>query len=237
VSRGGVASGADRAIVELAGSIVHEVSQPLGAISSSADACMRWLDRNPPSIADAREAIENIRTDVKRAADMIKGLRALARKSDFEPVQVEINDAISEALALLRNDLERCSVELRVEFFSEKRAVLGDRIQLQQVLVNLVRNGIEAMNTVTDRARVVAVVTAIDGDEAVISVEDAGIGMDQQISERMCEPLLTTKIEGMGMGLFICRSIVEAHRGKLSGARAHPHGTIMRFTVPLAEAR
>jgi len=222
---------------ELAGSIIHEVNQPLAAIMTNAEACLRWLDRDTPELPEARAAIARVTRDGQRAADVIKGLRALAHRSGLELVQVDINDAVREVLALLRGELERGKVVLHVDLFAENTSILGDRVQLQQVLVNLIRNGIDAMNAVADRPRMLRISSALEADEAVISVEDTGAGLDPAISERMFEPLFTTKPSGMGMGLSICRSIVEAHRGRLWASPSVPYGTIMRFTLPLAGAQ
>ena len=220
---------------ELAGSIIHEINQPLGAVIGNAEVCLRWLDRDPPDIAEARDSITRLARDGRRAADVIKGLRALARKSGLELTNVDINSAIREVLVLLRGEMERGAVVLRVDLFHFARPVNGDRVQLQQVLLNLIRNGIEAMSAVSDRPRVLRISSELtEAGEALVAVEDSGIGLSATTADRIFEPLFTTKLNGMGMGLSVCRSIVEAHHGRLAALPNSPYGTIFRFTVPCA---
>jgi C4-dicarboxylate-specific signal transduction histidine kinase len=174
----------------------------------------------------------------RRAADVIKCLNALARKSGFELARIDINDAILEVLAVLRSELERGGVVLNVELFAADRPVLADRIQVQQVLLNLIRNGIEAMSNVTDRARNLRISSQpTENGEALVAVEDSGVGLDTAVAYHVFDPLFTTKPEGMGMGLSICRSIVDAHRGRLWASPCLPHGTVFRFMVPFADVR
>jgi C4-dicarboxylate-specific signal transduction histidine kinase len=222
---------------ELAGSIIHEINQPLAAMLMSAEACLNWLNRDQPDLDEARSAISRLARDSKRAADVIKGLRALAQRSGVELRSVDINDAIREVLALLRGDLERGGVVLDVDLLADDRPVHGDRVQLQQVLLNLIRNGIEAMSAVADRTRILKISSqAAESGKALVSVEDTGAGIDKETADRMFEPLFTTKANGMGMGLSICRSIVEAHRGRLWATPNRPRGTVFQFTVPFATA-
>jgi predicted ATPase/signal transduction histidine kinase/GAF domain-containing protein len=221
---------------ELAGSIIHEISQPLAAIVTNAEACLRWLNRDVPDLDEARDAVSDLARAGRRAADVVKSLKTLARKSGIELTKVDLNDAIQEVLAVLRNELERGRVVLNVELFAGDRPVLADRIQLQQVLLNLIRNAIEAMSTVTDRARKLRISwQPTDNGEALVAVEDSGTGLEADAADRVFEPLFTTKPEGMGMGLSICRSIVDAHRGRLWASLCLPHGTVFRFTVPFAD--
>lgn len=223
---------------ELAGSIIHEINQPLAAIVTNAEASLRWLDREVPELDEAREAISDLVRAGRRAADVIKRLNALARKSGFELARIDINGAIQEVLAVLRSELERGGVVLNVELFAGDRPVLADRIQLQQVLLNLIRNGIEAMSNVTDRARNLRISSQpTENGEALVAVEDSGMGLDTATADRVFDPLFTTKPDGMGMGLSICRSIVDAHRGRLWASPCLPHGTVFRFTVPFADVQ
>jgi signal transduction histidine kinase len=218
---------------ELAGSIIHEINQPLGAVIGNAEVCLRWLNRDPPDIAEARDSITRLARDGRRAADVIKGLRALARKSGLELTNVDINDAIREVLVLLRGEMERGTIVLHVDLFDVEMPVSGDRVQLQQVLLNLIRNAMEAMSGVMDRPRILRISSAItDAGEVLVAVEDAGTGLSPDAADRIFEPLFTTKPSGMGMGLSVCRSIVEAHGGRLSALSNSPYGTIFRFTVP-----
>ena len=221
---------------ELAGSIIHEVIQPLTAIVTNAEACLSWLNREQPDLAKARSTISDLARDGQRAADVVKGLRALVRRSGSEMTKVDINDAIREVLTLLRGELQRGGAVLQVDLAADDIPILGDRIQLQQVLLNLVRNGIEAMSTISDRPRVLRIRSELtENGEALVVVEDTGVGLDPVSADRIFDPLFTTKLDGMGMGLSICRSIVEAHRGRLWASPTLAHGTVLRFTVPLAE--
>jgi PAS domain S-box-containing protein len=223
---------------ELAGSIIHEINQPLAAVLGNAEVCRRWLNRDPPELTEARDAISRLEQDGRRAADVVKGLRALARKSDLELTNVDINDAIQEVLALLRGELEGGAVVLQVDLVAADRPVLGDRVQLQQVLLNLIRNGIEAMSAVADRRRILRLsAQPNEMSEVLIAVEDSGTGLAPATVDRVFDPLFTTKPNGMGMGLAICRSIVEAHRGRLWASPNLPHGTTFQFTVPLIAVR
>jgi predicted ATPase/signal transduction histidine kinase/GAF domain-containing protein len=220
---------------ELAGSIIHETNQPLAAIVMNAEACLRWLNRDPPNLEEARSAIARLARDSQRAADVIKGLRALARKSGSELTHVDVNDAIREVLLLLGGELERGAVVLHVDLLKLERTVLGDRVQLQQLMLNLIRNAIEAMGTVADRPRILRISSELKAsNELLVAVADSGAGLDSEIQDRIFEPLFTTKREGMGMGLSICRSIVQTHRGRLWASPNAPHGTIFQFTVPFA---
>ena len=201
---GGAGAGVEsRPWGELAGSIIHEINQPLAAIVTNAEASLRWLDREVPELDEAREAISDLVRAGRRAADVIKRLNALARKSGFELARIDINGAIQEALAVLRSELERGGVVLNVELFAGDRPVLADRIQLQQVLLNLIRNGIEAMSNVTDRARNLRISSQpTENGEALVAVEDPCMGLDTATADRVFDPLFTTKPDGMGMGLL-----------------------------------
>jgi C4-dicarboxylate-specific signal transduction histidine kinase len=201
----------------------------------NAEACLRWLNRDPPNLEEARSAIARLARDSQRAADVIKGLRALARKSGSELTHVDVNDAIREVLLLLGGELERGAVVLHVDLLKVERTVLGDRVQLQQLMLNLIRNAIEAMGTVADRPRILRISSELKAsNELLVAVAESGAGLDSEIQDRIFEPLFTTKLEGMGMGLSICRSIVQTHRGRLWASPNAPHGTIFQFTVPFA---
>jgi C4-dicarboxylate-specific signal transduction histidine kinase len=220
---------------ELALSIIHEVIQPLTAIVTNAEACLNWLGQDRPDLGKARSTISDIVRDGQRTAVVAKGLRALVRRSGSEMTKVLINDAIREVLTLLRSELQRGGVALQIDLSADDIPILGDRIQLQQVLLNLVRNGIEAMSTISDRPRVLRIRSEPrENGEALVAVEDTGVGLDPVTADRIFDPLFTTKLDGMGMGLSICRSIVEAHRGRLWASPTLAHGTVLRFTVPLA---
>jgi signal transduction histidine kinase len=220
---------------ELAASLSHELRQPLAAIVMSGSATLRWLDREPPDLAEARDAATRIVREGQRADEVICGLRALASKSGPRLATLDIDDVIQGVLALTRSELQPHDVVLRTELAAGNRPVVGDRVQLQQVLLNLILNGLDAMKTVTGRARELAVRSALtEPGSVLVSVEDSGVGLDPAIAQRIFEPFFTTKDDGLGMGLSICRSIVDAHGGHLWASPRLPHGTALRFTVPIA---
>jgi PAS domain S-box-containing protein len=213
---------------ELAASIAHEVNQPLTAIVTNAGACLRYLD-------EARQAVERIVRDGHRAGDVVKSIRGLTRKSSAEMSQLDINDTIADILTLLKGELRRQDVTLETDLSADVGPVNGDRVQLQQVMLNLIKNGIEAMSGVTGRPRVLRVSSRLEGhDMALVAVEDTGSGLDPASFESIFDAFFTTKQEGMGMGLAICRSIIESHGGSLWATPRQPHGSIFRFTVGLA---
>jgi C4-dicarboxylate-specific signal transduction histidine kinase len=222
---------------ELTASIAHEINQPLAAIASNGAAGLRWLNRATPELDEVRAALAHVVSDATRAADVIRGLRALANKTESRLTALDIDDAIDEVLALTRSEVQRHDVVLRTRLTIGDQPVLGDRVQLQQVVLNLILNGIDAVRAVADRVRELTVSSAVAGPGiALVSVEDSGAGVDPTIAQRMFEPFVTTKPSGLGMGLSICRSIIEAHGGRLGVSPGVPHGTIFHFTVPLAEA-
>jgi predicted ATPase/signal transduction histidine kinase len=220
---------------ELAASIAHEINQPLAGLVMSADAGLRWLNRQQPELDEARAAFSRIASDGKRAGDVIKGLRSLARKSGPELAMFDIDDAIRQVLTLTGGTLRQQNVAVQADLFAAGRPVLGDRVQVQQVLLNLVMNGIEAMTTITDRLKALTIASGLSSDGAVlVSVTDTGTGLDAAIADRIFDALFTTKSEGMGMGLSICRSIVEAHGGHLWVSPNQPYGSVFQFTLPSA---
>jgi C4-dicarboxylate-specific signal transduction histidine kinase len=168
-----------------------------------------------------------------RASEVIRGLRALARKSGPQLAKLDIDDVISEVLVLARGELRRHDVVLRTELAAEDRPVMGDRVQLQQVLLNLIMNGVQAVREVTERKRELTVSSTVEPGSVLVSVKDTGAGLDPAVAERIFQPFFTTKSDGLGMGLAICRSIIEAHGGRLWMSPRAPHGADVRFTVPL----
>ena len=222
---------------ELAASIAHEINQPLAAIVSQGSAGLRWLKRKTPEIEEAYGAFSQIVSNGQRAADVIRGLRSLAKKSGPQITTLDIDDAIREVVALTHGEVQRNGVALRIDLAVANQLVPGDRVQLQQVLLNLILNGVDAMKTVTDRARELTVSSArADASSVLVSVGDSGPGLDPAIAQRIFEPLVTTKPDGLGMGLSICRSIIDAHGGRLWVSPGVPHGTLFRFTVPTGVA-
>ena len=219
---------------ELAASIAHEINQPLAAIATSSNACLRWLARTPPDLDAASRAAARISQDAHRAGDVIRSLRALAGKSGPHLMPFDIDGAIQEVLALTRTDLHRHGVELQMDLSVQVPPVTGDRVQLQQVLLNLVMNAIQAMATISDRRRELTIsASPVPPEHVQVTVEDTGPGLDPASVQRIFDPFFTTKSDGLGLGLSISRSIIEAHGGKLWASRRAPHGTAFHFTLPV----
>jgi PAS domain S-box-containing protein len=219
---------------ELTASIAHEVNQPLAAVIANADACLRWLDRDPPDLAAARRSAEWVISDSNRASQVIRRVRALANKTDIQKVPLDVNDVVRDVIALVQGELSSHLVSLRTELTPALPMIIGDRVQLQQVIINLVMNGIEAMQTVTDRPREVVIRSGQDETRQVLlGVTDCGIGISAENANRLFTAFFTTKSGGMGMGLSICRSIVEAHGGRLWASANVPHGAMFQFTLPV----
>ncbi|MGF6311654.1 PAS domain S-box-containing protein [Bradyrhizobium sp. i1.8.4] len=219
---------------ELTASIAHEVNQPLAAVIANAEASLRWLDRDPPDLAATRRSVEWAISDASRASDVIRGVRALANKADIERVSLDVNDIIRGVIALVQHELFSHGVSLRTELVPAPSMVLGDRVQLQQVMINLVMNGIESMESVTDRPRELVIRSRGDDAQRVhVSVADRGVGISSGDTDQLFKAFFTTKSGGMGMGLSICRAIVEAHGGRLSASRNEGPGATFEFGLPL----
>jgi PAS domain S-box-containing protein len=217
----------------LTSSIAHEVNQPLGAIVTNANAALRWLAGQPPHIDEARETLTRIIRDGHRAGEVIGGVRALLKKTATTTTRVELNALIQDTMTLVQGELRRHRILLRTELAEDLPPVAGDRVQLQQVILNLMMNGIEAMSAVTDRPRELLIRSRSNASGAVlVSVQDAGTGLDPQGAEQLFEAFYTTKAEGMGMGLAICRLIVEGHGGRLWASANEPYGAVFQFTLP-----
>lgn len=220
---------------ELAASIAHEVNQPLMAVVTNADTCSRWLAQDPPDLDEARQAAERTVSAGHRAADIVRTIRALARKSAPEMTRFDVNAAIADVLTLTRGELQRYDVLLETELAADLEPVSGDRGQMQQVILNLIVNGIEAMTADIDRPRVLQLSSRMaEPGNVLIAVADTGTGLDPTKASHIFDAFFTTKPEGMGMGLSICRSIVEAHGGRLWASPNSPRGSIFQFTVPVA---
>jgi PAS domain S-box-containing protein len=219
---------------ELTASIAHEVNQPLAAVVANADACLRWLDRDSPDLAAARRSVEWVISDSCRASEVIQRVRALAKKSAIEKVPLDVNDVVKEAIALVQRELSSHLVSLRTELAPSLPIILGDRVHLQQVIINLVMNGIEAMLPITDRSRELVIRSGQDETHRlVVSVTDCGVGISSENADRVFDAFFTTKSGGMGMGLSICRSIMEAHGGRLWPTANVPHGATFHLTLPV----
>lgn len=219
---------------ELTASIAHEINQPLAAVIANADACLAWLQRSPPDLKAAGRSVEWIIEDGKRASDVIRHVRALAKRTEIEMAPLDANLVVREAVALVQREMANHAVSVRMELSSALPKIFGDRIQLQQVLINLIMNGIEAMEDVHDRPRELAIRSAADGEGAMlVSVADCGVGIHEQAIDRLFTPFFTTKSGGMGMGLSICRSIIETHGGRLSAAPNQSGGATFQIILPL----
>jgi signal transduction histidine kinase len=219
---------------ELTASIAHEVNQPLGAVMFNAEACMSWLDRNPPNMNEAHAALQRILRDGTRAGEVIQRIRALAKKTDAKMTPLNLNEVLSESLSFVQHELSSSQVALHVEHAGTLPVILADRVQLQQVILNLVMNGIEAMQPITDRARELVIRSEQDDAQHVrVTVTDCGAGFSAESTDRLFNTFFTTKSSGLGMGLSICRSIIELHGGRIWAVPNVPHGAIVQFTLPL----
>jgi PAS domain S-box-containing protein len=224
------------ALGELTTSIAHEVAQPLGGMIAGAGAGLRWLSTVPPNIAEARVALDNIAADGKRAREVIARIRAFTKRQVPRREKLDVNQQVLEVLALTDRELRGHDIVLRTQLERTLPGVAGDRIQLQQVLVNLIMNAIEAMSGIRDRLRELTVVSGQDGPKAVrIEVRDSGTGLDSKGAERVFEAFYSTKAEGIGIGLSISRSIVEAHGGRLWASPNEPHGAVFGVSLPVWE--
>jgi PAS domain S-box-containing protein len=221
------------ALGELAASIAHEVNQPLAAVVSHAAACRRWLDREPPDLKEARGTVQAIIKDGTRAGEVIQRVRALVSKAPDQRAALHINDVIDEVISLVQHELLSHQVSLRLELCPDLPVVIADRVQLQQVILNLVINAIEAMQPVTGRSRELVIRTGRHQDgQVLVTVKDCGIGFATGNADRLFDAFFTTKSSGMGMGLSICRSIVGAHGGRLSASANAGPGATFQFTLP-----
>jgi PAS domain S-box-containing protein len=220
---------------ELAASIAHEVNQPLAAIMANAEACLRWLGSASPNMDAARRSVEWIIDDGSRAAEVIGRIRALAAKKGGVKTRLDINEVINEVRALVQRQLSDSRVSLRMELAPVALMVRADRVQLQQVIINLVMNGIEAMQPVTDRPHELTIRSQQNrANQALVMVEDRGVGISSaENPDRLFDAFFTTKSNGLGLGLSICRSIIEAHGGHLSASGNAGEGATFQFTLPL----
>ena len=216
----------------LAAAIAHEINQPLAAVITNGSACLRWLAGTTPNLDEARQAVGRIIRDGNRASDVIAKIRALLRKTGTEKERLDMNDVIREVVALAQSEIRRNGVALRAQLEGNIPPVLGDRVQLQQVVLNLIMNGIEAMSAIGDRPRELIISTQSgEIDQVHVTVQDSGIGLDPKSMERIFDAFYTTKSEGMGMGLAISRSIVENHDGRLWAVPNDGPGATFQLTL------
>jgi C4-dicarboxylate-specific signal transduction histidine kinase len=216
---------------ELTASIVHEVNQPLAAIATNGEAALRFLHRAEPDLHEVDEAIAAMIGDSRRASDVIQRVRALCRKSDLQLVRLDIGTMIDDSLLLMQREIRDHRVSLRRDLPPTLPPVQGDRVQLQQVIINLVLNAMEAMASVTDRPRDLIIRSRQEGDQVLVAVEDSGTGIEPHRVDRLFGSFYTTKPGGLGMGLSICRSIIEAHGGKLWASPNAGPGATFQFTL------
>jgi C4-dicarboxylate-specific signal transduction histidine kinase len=225
---------------ELTGSLAHEVNQPLAAVVTNASACLRWLAGVTPNLDEARTAVERIIRDANRASGVIAHTRALLKKSVGEQAPLDVTELIRVVIVVIQPEVKRQRVVIRERLAENLGPVLAARVELQQVMLNLIVNGIEAMADVSDRPRELAVTSESqslpNGRGVRVAVEDAGVGIDEERLDQLFEPFFTTKPHGLGMGLSICRSIVHAHGGRLWASRNAGHGTTFQFVLPCTTA-
>jgi PAS domain S-box-containing protein len=220
---------------ELSASIAHEINQPLSAIITNGRACERFLDFSPPDLDEVKDAVGEIVRDGKRASEVLSRIRAMSKNSAPERGPVDVNLAIAEVLALTRDELHRHRISVMTGLHSNLPVTMADRVQLQQVVLNLVMNGIDAMRAVTDRPRNLTVRSQLsDQGNIVVNVADSGVGLDPRNRDRIFDSFFTTKPEGMGMGLAISNTIIQAHHGQLWAESGTPFGAVFGFTLPLA---
>jgi C4-dicarboxylate-specific signal transduction histidine kinase len=221
---------------ELAASIAHETTQPIAAIVTCGDAALRWLNRPQPDLAEAKQSITQMIRDAKRASDVIQRIRAMAKKHEGPAARFALNGTVEEALELVRGELDRHSVAVRVQLAEPSPVVCGDRVQLQQVLINVIMNGTQAMAGQNASRRLHVATRMFDDNHAHVIVEDSGPGIGEESAGRIFNAFFTTKADGMGMGLSICRSIVEAHGGRIWAESPEEGGARLQFVLPVEEA-
>jgi C4-dicarboxylate-specific signal transduction histidine kinase len=217
---------------ELTASLAHEVNQPIAAAVTDANTCLRWLTRDQPDLEEARQAASRVVKDATRAAEIITRIRSLFKKSTQERALVDVNEVIYEMIVLLRSEATRYSVSVRTELAADLPHVMGDRLQLQQVLMNLMINGIDAMKDIEGSRELVIRSQRADDDQLMLAVSDTGVGLPRQQADQIFDAFFTTKVHGTGMGLRISRSIVESHGGRLWAADNLPRGASFHLTLP-----
>jgi C4-dicarboxylate-specific signal transduction histidine kinase len=222
---------------QLSASIAHEINQPIAAVIANASAGLRWLSARPPELEQVRQALGRIVRDGTRAGEVIGRIRALVKKvPPRRELFLDINQAIREVIALTQTEMQRNDVSLHSRLADDLPFVSADRVQLQQVMINLIINAIEAMAGAGDGLRELTIVSGIDdANDVVVEVHDTGPGLDPQKLDQLFQSFYTTKLDGIGMGLAISRSIVEAHGGRLSATPNPPRGAVFRMTPPVEE--
>jgi signal transduction histidine kinase len=220
----------------LAAYIAHEINQPLAAVVGNGSACLRWLDRPVPDLPEARAALQRVVRDGHRAAEAIESIRSLFRAANQEKSPISINAIILEALDLLGAELRSERVHVVTDLAADLPMMWANKSQLQQVMLNVITNAVDAMRPLTDRVRVLKVSSRfVSGQSVLIDVADTGTGIEAEHVDGLFDAFFTTKPDGTGMGLAICRSIIEAHGGRLSEAPNEPRGAVFRFTLPVED--
>jgi signal transduction histidine kinase len=222
---------------QLAASIAHEVNQPIAATVTNAHAALRWLGGQPPDLEEVRQALDDVIKDGNRAGDVIGRIRALIKNVPPRLDRLDINEAILEVIEVTRSELLRNGVSLQTELAKDLPLIRGDRIQLQQIVLNLIMNAVEAMSDASKGSRDLLISTAEDVSNGVlVAVRDSGPGLNPDSLKRLFDPFYTTKPSGMGMGLSICRSIIEAHGGRIWAAANVAQGASFHFSLPAHRA-
>jgi C4-dicarboxylate-specific signal transduction histidine kinase len=217
---------------QLTASIAHEVNQPIAAAVTNAAAGLRWLAAQPPDLEEVRDAFDHIIKAGNQASEVIGRIRALIKKVPARKASLDINEAILETIALTRSEMERHRTLLQTELANNLPRIWGDRVQLQQLILNLIINAIEAMSEVSEGSRALLIDTGVDApDGVIVAVRDSGPGLKLESLDHLFDPFYTTKPTGMGMGLSICRSITEAHGGRLWATANAPRGAVFQFTL------
>ena len=223
---------------QLTASIVHEVNQPIGATLVNAGTALRWLAASPPKLDSARESIDRIITDGKRAANIVGRMHDLAKKEPAQRQGLEINEVVLDMIGLMRSEMSKNGIFVQTRLTDGLPSIWGDRVQLQQVTLNLIMNAIEAMSEVSERPRELLISTEKgETDDVLVAVSNSGPGLSPAGSEQIFQAFYTTKPGGLGIGLSICRSIIEAHGGRLWAAPNEPCGAVFRFALRAANGR
>jgi PAS domain S-box-containing protein len=224
-------------MVAMTGSIVHEINQPIAAIVANASAGLRWLERTNPDVNETRAVLRAILREGQRTDNIIQGIRATFKADVEARVSIDLNKLLREVLVVVQGDHQDRPIEVHTDLDESLPLVAADRVQLQQVIFNLITNAVDAMNTVTDRARSLRVVSGLNGGKSVVvTIEDTGTGFAPGNIDRVFDTFFTTKANGMGMGLAICRSIVESHGGRLTVSPGYPHGAVFKVVLPIGRS-
>lgn len=221
------------ALGELTATIAHEINQPLAAVTTNASCCLRLLEPAHFDVDEAREAAASIVQDADRASEVIKRIRAMVRRTPPERIAIDVNALAADVLALLDTELRRTGVEVRTAFAPRLPDIFGDRVQLQQVLLNVTMNAMEAMADIAGPRRIEIDTSRTGSDTVEVTVRDTGVGFDGRAPDTFFDAFVTSKADGMGLGLSICRSIVEAHGGHMHAARNEPRGAVLRIVLPV----